>query len=185
MVAASEPRLTPEEYFVWEEQQDCKHEYLNGQVYAMTGGTVNHGRLAVNFITLLGNFLGNRCMVLNSDVRVEVQRSKQYIYPDVSVSCDQRDRTTTNFISNPCLVVEVLSPSTEAYDRGAKFKLYQRSSSLGDYVLVNADKIELDLYRKNSAQKWEIVSYGVGDLVELESINFTFPIEQLYEGIVI
>lgn len=121
-------------------------------------------------------------MVLNSDARVEVQRSMQYVYPDVSVTCDRQDLSNTNFISHPCLIVEVLSPSTEAYDRGGKFKLYRRSSSLQDYVLVSADKIELDLYRK-SGEKWEILNYFAGDLVELESINFTFPIEQLYQGI--
>jgi len=186
MVAAYDsPKLTPEEYFVWEEQQGCKHEYLNGEVYAMTGGTVNHGRIALNFSFLLKNHLraNKKCMVLNSDVKVGVQRSNQYIYPDVSVSCDDRDRTATNFISHPCLVVEVLSPSTEAHDRGGKFKLYQRSSSLCDYVLASADKIEIDLYRKNAAEKWEILGYGESDLVALESINFAFSIEQLYEGI--
>jgi Uma2 family endonuclease len=184
MVAAHNlSRFTPEEYFAWEERQECKHEYMNGEVYAMTGGTINHSRVALNFGFMLMNHLRGRCMVLNSDARVEVQRSRQYVYPDVSVTCDRRDLSNTNFVSHPCLIVEVLSPSTEAYDRGGKFKLYRRSSSLQDYVLVSADKIEIDLYRK-SAEKWEILSYSAGDLVELESINFTFPIEQLYQGIV-
>jgi Uma2 family endonuclease len=187
MVAALEqsPKLTPEEYFVWEEHQEFRHEYVNGEVYAMTGGTVNHGQIAMNFGIILGNHLrGGGFRLLNSDVKVEIEASKDYLYPDVSVTCDEHDRTATNFISHPCLITEVLSPSTEAYDRGGKFKLYRRSSSLRDYVLVNPNKIEIDLYRRTNDGRWEIINYGVGDAVELNSINLTFPIEQVFEGII-
>ena len=186
MVAVQEnfPKLTPEEYLAWEEKQEIKHEYFDGEVYAMAGGTVNHGRVAVNFSFILQSHLrGNKCIVLNSDVKIKIQKSDKFVYPDISVTCDDRDQTAKNFISHPCLIVEVLSPSTEAFDLNGKFKLYQRDISLRDYVLVSADKVELDLYRKNDQDKWEIISYGAGDLVELESINLTFPIEQVFEGI--
>jgi Uma2 family endonuclease len=186
MVAVQEnfPKLTPEEYLTWEEKQEVKHEYFDGEVYAMAGGTVNHGRVAVNFSFILQSHLrGNKCIVLNSDVKIKILNSDKFVYPDVSVTCDDRDSTATNSISHPCLIVEVLSPSTEAFDLNGKFKLYRRSSSLRDYVLVSADKIELDLYRKNEQGKWEIINYIAGDLVELASINLTFPIEQVFEGI--
>ncbi|AFY74838.1 hypothetical protein Syn7502_02913 [Synechococcus sp. PCC 7502] len=192
MVAAYEnppQKFTPEEYLVWEETQPIKHEYLNGQVFAMTGGSVNHGQIAANFITLLGNHLrGKSCRVLTSDVKVEIHKSREFVYPDVSVTCDDRDKTATKFITYPSLIVEVLSPSTEGYDRGGKFNLYRRSDSLQDYVLVSSDKMEIDLYRKNHQGRWEIINYVAGsettNLVELQSINLTFPIEQLFDGIV-
>jgi Uma2 family endonuclease len=178
------PRFTPEEYFAWEQQQQLRHEYLDGEVYAMTGGTVNHGQIAANFIILLGSHLrGSGCRVLTSDVKVGIQESDDYVYPDVSVTCEEGDRTATKFISNPCLIVEVLSPSTEAYDRGGKFRHYRRASSLRDYVLVNANKVEIDLYRKDERGRWEIINYIAGDSVELASVNFTFQIDEVFQGI--
>jgi Uma2 family endonuclease len=195
MVAGQEhfPKLTPAEYLDWEEQQELRHEYLNGEVYAMTGGTMNHSQIAGNFTTLLNIHLrSSGCRVLNSDVKVQIAASNDYIYPDVSVTCDDRDKTATKFISHPCLIVEVLSPSTAAYDRRDKFNLYRRSDSLQDYVLVDTQKIEIDIYSKNDLAeptlcergRWEIMSYVAGDSIELTSINLTFPIEQVFENII-
>jgi Uma2 family endonuclease len=187
MVAAKEhlPRMTPAEYFAWEEQQEIKHEYFDGEVFAMTGGTVNHGRISGRIFALIDDRLSesDRCIALNSDVKIKIQASEKYVYPDVSASCDERDRETTQFISHPSLIVEVLSPSTEAYDRGKKFKLYQRSSSLLEYVLVSAEEIEIEVFRKNERGKWEVTNYVAGDMVEFESINLTFPIDRVYRGI--
>jgi Uma2 family endonuclease len=186
MVAAREhlPKLTPEEYFTWEEQQEVKHEYFDGEVFAMSGGTQNHGRIAVRLVSLIDNHLDDGdCAVFNSDVRVKIQESEKYVYPDASVTCDARDRDTPQYIAYPRLIVEVLSPSTEAYDRGKKFKLYQRSTSLVDYVLVDAEEIAIEVFHKNERDRWEVINYVAGDTVELESINLTFPIERVYRGI--
>jgi Uma2 family endonuclease len=186
MVAAREqlPKLTPEEYFAWEAQQEVKHEYFDGEVFAMSGGTTEHSRISLNITTLLDIHLGEGdCQIFNSDVRVKIQDSEKYTYPDASVTCDRRDRETNQFISYPCLIVEVLSSSTEAYDRGNKFELYRRSSSLREYALVSVDKIAIDLYRKDDRDRWQAIYYRDGDLVELESINLTFPIERIYRGI--
>jgi Uma2 family endonuclease len=166
------PKLTPEEYFVWEEQQLLRHEYLNGEIYAMSGGTQNHGRIASNII-----------FIVKGHLRGGVE-TKDYVYPDVSVTCDERDRTAIQAIQYPCLIVEVLSPSTASYDRGDKFRLYRRNPSLQDYVLVDAEKIAIDLYRKNDRGNWEIFNYQVGDNIELRSIDLSFPIESVYEDIV-
>ncbi|MBE9256356.1 MULTISPECIES: Uma2 family endonuclease [Aphanizomenonaceae] len=179
------PKLTPEEYFVWEEQQLLRHEYLNGEIYAMSGGTQNHGRIASNIIFIVkGHLRGGGCQVGNSDCRVNIVETKDYVYPDVSVTCDERDRTAIQAIQYPCLIVEVLSPSTASYDRGDKFRLYRRNPSLQDYVLVDAEKIAIDLYRKNDRGNWEIFNYQSGDNIELRSIDLSFPIESVYEDIV-
>jgi Uma2 family endonuclease len=186
MVAVKDnlPKFTPEEYFTWEEQQLEKHEYIGGKVYAMTGGSVNRSQIAVQFISMLANHLrGSGCKTLNSDCRVNIVESNDFTYPDISVTCDDRDKTTTKYITYPCLLVEVLSPSTEAYDRGGKFRMYRQNPVLQDYVLVSSEKIEIDLYRKTESGSWEIINYQAGDTIELKSINLTFPIERIYEGI--
>ncbi len=179
------PRFTPAEYFAWEEQQLELHELIDGEVYAITGGTVNHSQIAVNFVSLLNSYLrGSGCKTLNSDCRVNIVESNNYTYPDLSVTCDDRDKATTKYITYPCLLVEVLSESTEAYDRGTKFRMYRKNPILQDYVLVSSEKIEIDLYRKHENGSWEIINYQEGDEIELKSVNLTFPIERIYEGII-
>jgi Uma2 family endonuclease len=177
------PRFTPEEYFAWEEQQLERHEYINGEVYAMSGGTINHSDIAGNFLSLLkAHMRGSGCKTLNSDARVNILASSRYVYPDVSVTCDERDKTTTQYITYPCLVIEVLSSSTEAYDRGNKFKLYRRNPCLQEYVLVSAETMSIELFRKVD-NNWSLIDYEPGSMVELASIKLTFPIEQVYEDV--
>ena len=178
-------RFTPEEYFDWEEGQLERHELIDGEVYAMSGGTINHSEIASKFNRLLGNHLDDSgCRVLNSDARISILETTDYSYPDASVTCDDRDKLGTQYISYPCLIVEVLSDSTEAYDRSEKFYRYRRNPSLQEYVLVSAKSISIDLYRQNDAGEWIFTQYRSGDNVELRSINFSFPIEQVYRGIV-
>ena len=187
MIAAKKenfPQITPEEYFAWEEKQLEKHEYIDGQVYAMRGGSVNHGRIAIRLTTLFSNHLENSsCETGNSDLRVNIAGTKNYIYPDASVTCDDRDKATTQYITYPCLIVEVLSPSTEAYDRGGKFRMYRNNPVLQDYLLVSSTSIEMDLYHKNDAGEWLIINYKEGDTIELKSINVSFAIEQVYRNL--
>ncbi|MCT7984722.1 Uma2 family endonuclease [Laspinema sp. A4] len=178
------PPLTPEEYFAWEEQQLEKYELINGRVYAMSGGSVNHSRIAVRLTTLFANHLeGSGCETGNSDLRVNIAETNHYIYPDISVTGDDRDKTATQYITYPCLIVEVLSKSTEAYDRGRKFRMYRQNPALIDYLLVSSTSIEMDLYHKNEASSWLIINYQAGDTVELKSINLRVPIEQVYRGL--
>jgi Uma2 family endonuclease len=187
MVATREnfPRFTPEEYFAWEEQQLERHEYINGEVYAMSGGSINHSDIAGNLLILLKTHLrGSGCKTLNSDARVNIVESTNYVYPDISVTCNERDKTTAQYITYPCLIVEVLSPTTEAYDRGNKFRMYRQNPILQEYALVDADAVAIEIFRKNDGDNWRIINYQAGDLVELKSVNLTFPIEDVYEGIV-
>jgi Uma2 family endonuclease len=186
MIAAKEnfPQMTPEEYFAWEEKQLEKHELINGQVYAMSGGSVNHGRLAIRLTAMFDHHLENSsCIAGNSDIKINIVATKNYTYPDASVTCDDRDKNTPNYFTYPCLIVEVLSPSTETYDRGGKFRLYRKNPVLQDYLLVSSISIEMDLYHKNEAGDWLIINYQAGDKVELKSINLSFPIEQIYRNL--
>lgn len=186
MIAANDstPRLTPDEYLVWEEVQLEKYEYINGEVYAMSGGSVNHGRIAIRLTSLFDTHLdGSDCITGNSDIKVKIVEAQNYTYPDASVTCDERDKTTTQYITYPCLIVEVLSDGTEAYDRGGKFRLYRQNPVLQDYLLVSSTQIEMDLYHKNEAGDWVIINYKPGDTIELTSINLRFAIEQVYRGL--
>jgi len=183
MIAARKnfPKLTPQEYFAWEEKQLHKHEYIEGEIYAMSGGSVNHGRIAIRFTSLFESHLeGSSCIVGNSDIKVKGAKSEKYTYPDVSVTCDDRDKTTTQYITYPSLIVEVLSPNTESYDRGGKFRLYRNNPVLIDYLLVSSTSIEIDLYHKKDNGEWIIINYQEGDMIELKSINLTFAIAQIY-----
>jgi len=186
MVTAKDnsPQLTPEEYFAWEEKQLEKHEYIDGQVYAMGGGSKNHSLIAVRFIAMFSTHLeGSGCETGNSDLRVNIPGTDNYTYPDVSVTCDERDRETTQYITYPCLIVEVLSDATEAYDRGGKFRLYRNNPALIDYLLVSSTRIEMDLYHKNEADEWLIINYQEGDTIKLKSTNLSFAIEQVYRNL--
>ena len=183
---ANFPQLTPEEYFIWEEKQLEKHEYIDGEVYAMSGGSVNHGRIAIKFITIFDTHLENSgCIIGNSDIKINILKTNNYTYPDVSVTCDNRDKNTPNYFTYPCLIVEVLSVSTEAYDRGGKFRMYRNNLILQDYLLVSSTSIEMDLYHQKNNGEWVIINYQAGDTVELKSINFSFAIEQVYRGLVL
>jgi Uma2 family endonuclease len=186
MIAANDnpPRLTPDQYLIWEESQLEKHEYIDGEVYAMGGGSVNHGRIAIRLTSLLEAHLeGGNCITGNSDIKVKSANSPNYTYPDASVTCDERDKATPQYITYPCLIVEVLSESTEASDRGGKFRLYRQNPVLQDHLLVSSTKIEMDLYHKNEAGDWVIINYQPGDIIELNSIGLRFAIEQVYRGL--
>lgn len=177
--------FTPEEYFDWEERQLEKYELIDGRVYAISGGTQNHSRIAGNIlVSILTHLRGSGCKTFNSDCRVNIVGTSNYVHPDLSVTCDERDNESIQYITYPCLIIEVLPDRTEAYDRGKKFNLYRRNPNLLEYVLVSSQEIEIDLYRKNDVGEWSIFSYAEGDNVELKSINLSLPIERFYEEIV-
>jgi Uma2 family endonuclease len=187
MIAADKsPRLTPQEYFDWEAQQLERHEYFDGIVYAMAGGTLAHGRIGLNIASALKSGVRNTaCTTFNSDCKLGITADGPFTYPDVSVSCDDRDRTAQQFIQSPCLIIEVLSPSTEAYDRGGKFKLYRRLASLQEYVLVGSETQSVEVFRRNPSGSWEFTAYGEGDEITLTSIDLTVSIGAFYEDVVL
>lgn len=178
--------MTPQEYLEWEEKQLIKYEYINGQVFAMTGGTIPHNEIAVNLTTTLKNHLrGKGCKVLMADAKVGVSEAGPFYYPDVMVTCNEKDRRATKVIDYPCLIVEVLSPGTEAIDRGKKFQNYRRISTLKEYVLIDAQQMMVECFRLNKNGIWELYNYGEKDQVNLTSVDVSFPIEVLYEDVVL
>ena len=187
MIANPQARgFTPDEYLAWESKQPIRHEYIDGEVYAMTGGTLPHNDIAVNLTTILRTTLrGTGCKVRMSDAKVRVSAKGPYFYPDVVVSCDERDRRAVEAIQYPKLIVEVLSPSTAGFDRGDKFKFYRRIPTLEEYVLIDSEKVSIDCYRKSSGGKWELTAYpeDAGDILELVSLNFQCPLALVYEEV--
>ncbi|MBD2311213.1 Uma2 family endonuclease [Desertifilum sp. FACHB-1129] len=185
MVAVSDWQyLTPQDYLDWEEKQAIKYEYIDGRVFAMTGGTIPHNDLAVNLTTALKNHLrGKGCKVLMTDAKVGVSERGPFHYPDVMVTCDERDKRAIRAIYFPCLIVEVISPSTEAKDRGKKFQNYRRISTLKEYVLVSSEQKFIECFRLNERGVWELYTYSESEEVELKSVNFCCPIDEVYEDV--
>lgn len=149
------------EFVAFEAASDTKHEFINGDVYAMAGGTIEHGALAIAVATGLSNALRDRrCRVLSSDVRVRAKATGMSTYPDVTVVCGavEVDSDDPHGVLNPTLVVEVLSDSTEAHDRGSKAAHYRRIPSLREYVLVSQREPLIEVYRRNERNRWELVS---------------------------
>ncbi len=127
----------------------------------MTGGTILHNQVAVNLIALIKPHLrGKQCKTLSSDAKVAVTEAGPFHYPDVSVTCDERDCTAREYISYPCLIVEVLSPTTEAFDRGKKFAHYRSLETLREYVLIDPDAMSVECYRLNENRRWELYHYA-------------------------
>ncbi|MBW4520905.1 MAG: Uma2 family endonuclease [Scytolyngbya sp. HA4215-MV1] len=186
MVTSPQPplKMSIAEYLEWESQQEVRHEYVNGKLFAMTGGTIPHNDIVLNLYTALRPHLKSRgCRINVSDVKVEVSPTSPYYYPDIIVSCDSRDINARQFIQSPKLIVEVLSPSTEAKDRGEKFTYYQTIPSLQEYVLVDSEKVAVECYRRGEGRMWLYYPYRAGDMISLSSIEFECAIALLYEGV--
>ncbi|MDY6804399.1 MAG: Uma2 family endonuclease [Cyanobacteriota bacterium] len=179
------PRLTPQEYLEWEVQQALRYEYFNGEVFAMAGGTLPHADIALNLASLLREPLRGRCKVRNSDAKVGITDEGPFTYPDLSISCDDRDRTARQFIRYPCVIIEVLSPSTEAYDRGGKFALYRRLSTLQEYVLVSSETKTVEIFRRDAVGEWRFIPYSEGDTIELMSLGIALSLNAIYEDVVL
>jgi Uma2 family endonuclease len=175
--------MSPEAYLAWEPLQGDRYEYIDGEVFAMTGGTKPHNRIAGNLFTALDQHLAGRCEVYISDVKVQVTARGPYHYPDVVVSCDPRDQNTNQLICHPCLIAEVLSPSTEAMDRGEKFRRYRQAESLREYLLIQADQKGIDCFRKNEAGLWVLYSYGAEEELMLETVDLALSVEALYRQV--
>ena len=177
-------RMTPEEFFAWEKTQETRYEYVNGDVIAMAGGTIAHNDLAVSLVLRLAPHVKSRgCRINVADVKVQIRR--RYRYPDVVVTCDDRDKRAINLFQYPKVIVEVLSPSTESTDRGKKWREYQSIDTLQEYVLVSPNEVAIEVYRRRSDGIWEYVTYEAGSQFHLESLEFACAIEEIYESVVL
>jgi Uma2 family endonuclease len=185
MIAHSKhPKITVEDYLEWESHQEVRHEYVDGEVFAMTGGTIPHNLVSLNLYTLLRPHLRQGgCRAFVADVKVPISSKGPYYYPDVIVSCDERDRPAVKLIQYPMLIVEVLSPGTETYDPSEKFAQYRKLSTLQEYVLVESERVSVECYRRRENRQWIYEPFTTGDILTLESIDFSCPINLLYKDV--
>ncbi|NUN66467.1 Uma2 family endonuclease [Pseudanabaena biceps] len=185
------PILSASEYLEWEATQKFRHEYENGKIVAMTGGTIPHSQVAANFSALLIPHLrGKGCKVAISDAKV-MTKSAKYYYPDLVVSCDGRDRFSRDFLQYPCLIAEVLSPATEARDRGIKQQSYMLLDTLQTYILITPERPRVEIYQRRDDRAWEYVSVAIDGvnfensdpLIDIARLDLQFPLSILYENI--
>ena len=182
--AEGQPRhYTVEEYFALEEQSQIRHEFFEGEVFAMAGESIPHNKLVGNAYFALRQALGDLpCQVLFETVQVAVEHSRHYTYPDLVVSCDPRDQQETRRQHHPLLLIEVLSPSTAAYDRGQKFKQYQKLPSLRHYVLVAQTTWRVEWYRRNEANEWVItVLTEPEETLTIAELNLSLTVAEVYQ----
>lgn len=183
MIANHDVYITPEQYLALEEKSPVKHEYINGYIYAMAGASDPHVTVTGNIFTMIRNHLrGSGCRVFFTDMKTRIETLNRFYYPDVMVTCDDRDTALLNYKKFPCLIIEILSDSTEAFDRGDKFADYQNIETLQEYVLIDVKKPKLDCFRKNAQGLWVLQSYKES-YFELQNINFQGTIDDLYEDV--
>jgi Uma2 family endonuclease len=182
--AAAIQQMSAPEYLAWERAQPDKHEYHFGEVFAMSGGSPRHNYLSAAMLAeLRAAVRGKGCHVLTSDQRVSLEQGKRYVYPDSVVVCGpmKLEPGTTDVLANPRVIVEVLSRSTEAYDRGDKWEAYQRLASLTDYLLVAQASARVEHYRRDAEGSWRYRDLGPGDTATLSN-GATLSIDAVYEG---
>lgn len=182
---AQKPVFTAADYLAWEHEQLDRHEYLNGEVFAMAGAEDRHVTVAGNlYIALRQHLSGSPCRTYMSDMRLQVAVANSYFYPDVLVTCSAQDLTSPLVKTEPKLIIEVLSPSTAAYDRGLKFSHYRNLVSLEEYVLVDLDTRATDCYRKGADGLWVLHPFSQGQAVSMASVALTMSAEQLFADVV-
>lgn len=176
--------MSVEEYLELDRSSiDTRYEYIDGHVIMMAGGTLDQATIGANLISILRNLLrGSSCRVFTSDARVRVSDTR-YLYPDVSVSCDSQDRGRVDIVQFPRLVVEVLSPGTEATDRGRKLANYRQCPEVQEYMLVNYQYPSVELYRREKNTLWTYHVFEIDDDIELASVGVRFPVTSVYEDV--
>jgi Uma2 family endonuclease len=186
MASLPDSPLTEEEYLQIERLAETKSEYHDGRMYAMSGGSPRHALLANNIGAILRGQMPPGCHTYNSDLRIKVARAEVFTYADCSVICGELQYAgdRKDVVLNPILIVEVLSPSTEAYDRGKKFQLYRTIPSLREYLLIAQDERHVEQYSKQNAEGWLFREYRSG-IVTIPSLkDLRIALEELYESVV-
>jgi Uma2 family endonuclease len=178
--------MTYEAYLAFDDASTEKHEFWEGQVFAMAGGTLAHARIAANLIRHLGNQLdGTPCAVFTADARIRAEGTKNAAYPDVSIICGppERQEQDPNTATNPKVLIEVLSNSTEAFDRGKKFAYYRKMQSLRTYVLVSQQERRVEVYeRTDTGALWTFRAFETGDAL-FASVSARIAIDDIYKGV--
>jgi len=182
--AAEHLHFNREEYLAWEANQQDKHEYLAGEVFCMVGVRQVHAVVAGNIFSALHQQLkGKPCRPHISDMKLQIDAVDAFFYPDIMVSCDERDKRADLYLEHPALIVEVLSESTASYDMGMKFECYRLILEFKEYVLVDPERVKIWLYRKNQANEWVLHDFPGNMTVRLESVSCVLQQEDIFEGI--
>ncbi len=177
------------EYLQLEQVENLKYEFHDGLVAAMAGGTPKHGQIQTNTSRVLGNVLiqeHKSCTTYSSDVKIAIEHSRLYFYPDLSVVCGDLQTSTqvSNAIVNPILIIEVLSEGTEAFDRGKKFYYYRKIPSLREYVLISQEEAIVDVYSRTSENIWQLRSYsGMKGELSLHSLDVSIKLAEIYRNV--
>jgi len=185
VASAQNSYLTPEEYLQSEVTSEIKHEYFDGEISAMAGATDTHVTIAGNiFALLLSHLRGNGCRVYISDMKVRIESKNRFFYPDVMVTCEPKDKENNTYKEFPCLIIEVLSDSTEAFDRGDKFADYQSLPSLQEYILINTKQARIACFRRTDNGLWLLQFYEQDQInFELNSVEFVGKIDGVYQDV--
>jgi Uma2 family endonuclease len=187
MSAHAIPLISPQEYLEIERAAETKSEYHDGLMFAMSGGLLAHSLISVRLIAALVTELhGKGCEVGNSDLRVRISPEGPFVYPDVSVYCGEPELTEDykDTLLNPVVVIEVLSKSSEAYDRGHKFAAYRRLASLREYVLVSQTEPRIEIFSKDDQDRWMYTeSVGMDSICQLPGIGCEISLARIYERI--
>ena len=184
--AAEQTWVDYQTYLTIERETDRKHEWLDGRIYAMAGGTIAHGQLSAQMIMELGRLAAAcGCRVHTTDVKIRVRATGLATYPDASVICGptERDPDDRNAAVNPAVLVEVLSDGTEAYDRGEKFEHYRRLPSLRDYVLVSQRRPLVEVYSRDAHDRWVLTAVGAGERFTLSALPGDVEVDRVYAGV--
>ena len=183
MNAVLKPRMTLQAYLIWENAQVERHEFHDGEIFAMTGARRIHGRVVSNLSRRLSEALdGSPCQVFSEGMKVQVG-DDTILYPDVFVTCDRADLATEQIFRAPMLVVEVLSPSTQSYDRSRKFAFYRRIPALQEYLLVDPDTRRVEAFRRNADDQWVLHDMSDGDVLEAASVGARITLSDVFDGI--
>jgi len=181
--AAVKKQWTPEEYLAFERSSPEKHQFFQGEIFAMAGGSEEHNLLVSNLVTRLNLALERKpCRVYPSDMRVKIPATGLYTYPDVSVTCADRkfDDDRRDTLLNPEVIVEVLSESTELYDRGKKFAQYRTVPSLREYVLVSQDEVLVEQYTRQADETWMLRVHRAGERLRLDAVGCEIAVDEIY-----
>ena len=185
--AYNKRKYTIEEYLELEQNSEEKHEYFQGEIFAMSGAKVNHNIIASNLLGELAHKLkGSSCRPFNSDQRIHIPDNTLFTYPDISIICgDIKTKDDDNWnILNPSVLIEVLSPSTKNYDMGGKFALYRDILTLKEYLLIDSEKIKVMIFRINKESHWELLEYNnLNEILPIISIEISIPLADIYEGV--
>ena len=185
-ISYNNKKYTIEEYLQMEEASQERHEYYQGEIFAMSGPKVQHGIISGNFFGALFNQLkGKQCRPFNGEQRIHIEKNTLCTYPDIFVVCGEietRNNDDWNIL-NPTVIVEILSPSIRGYDRGQKFKLYRDIPSLKEYVLIDSESINVEIFFLNNEDHWELREYkSIDNSFTLHSIKVQFELKEIYEG---